>query len=377
MAICTLAFVLIFTFIFIDKCYAEAIQQDKHKRIMAIINKKNEKIQIKTQVRETNLNQTEAEKREIGILSEAVTFNHSSDFHQGAASKQNFDGTSKDLREVMLSDNDIDEAPEEDYEVDEAQPIRWSMLKDLKYPLIWYNIYLFSITSVMETLWFSMITKCLVVKYDYKLEESNNLIASQSVVAMVLVVINSVWSQKFGRKNDLYIFAFVIMNIACLILIFQKEKNDIVVYLALLHYSMFQAIQDPIGWPAMALCTPKSAVALSFGLGQFFNNVFGSIFPLFFGYLLKDDDIQGYNNALWSIFGLSTFSFIIAVISKIEDLKMGGTLHYPENSKNVRMIKTYFLDKLRPRAEIIGKLGCWVSNCVEYVKNLKKDKKQA
>jgi hypothetical protein len=54
--ICTLAFVLIFTFMFIDKCYSVAIQQDKHKRILAIINKKNEKIQNQIQARESNLN---------------------------------------------------------------------------------------------------------------------------------------------------------------------------------------------------------------------------------------------------------------------------------------------------------------------------------
>ena len=68
------------------------------------------------------------------------------------------------------------------------------MLKELKYPIIWFNIYQISITSVMETLWFSMMTKCLMRKFDYTLTESNNLIASQSIFAMVLVVICSLYS---------------------------------------------------------------------------------------------------------------------------------------------------------------------------------------
>lgn len=229
------------------------------------------------------------------------------------------------------------------------------MLKELKYPIIWFNIYLFSITSVMETLWFSMMTKCLIRKFDYTLEESNNLIASQSIVAMVLVVLCSLYSQKYGRKNDLYIIAFVLMDICCLLLINIKHRDDVMVYIALFHYSMFQAIQDPIGWAALALCSPKSAVALSFGLAQFFNNVFGFLFPLFIGYLLRDDTAEGYDNALWTIFGISSFSFVIAVLSKIEDMKIGGSLHHPENSRHVRILKSCYLDKLRPRSELIGK----------------------
>lgn len=94
----------------------------------------------------------------------------------------------------IKNEEEEEEEEAEEEEIDEAQPIRLSMLKELKYPIIWYNIYLFSITSVMETLWFSMMTKCLMRKFDYTLTESNNLIASQSILAMVLVVICSLYS---------------------------------------------------------------------------------------------------------------------------------------------------------------------------------------
>ena len=240
-------------------------------------------------------------------------------------------------------------------EADEAQPIKLSMFKDLKYPLVWINIYLFSITSALETIWFSFITKLIVERFGYTLMEANNLVGLQSIMGTIMIPFVAVLSQKYGKKNDMYIIGFISLLASCFMLIFMEDEKSNYIYLALFFYALYQAIQDPIGWPALAICTPRSAVALSFGLAQFFNNFFGTVLPLWIGYQLRDDTPEQYTNALWTLVCISAFSLIFAIYSRFEDLKTGGVLHYPENSKHVRMLKICMLDKLRTRKELIRK----------------------
>jgi hypothetical protein len=82
----------------------------------------------------------------------------------------------------------------------------------------------------------------------------------------------------------MYIIGFISILICCFMLIYMEDEQSNYIYLALFFYALYQAIQDPVGWPALAICTPRSAVALSFGLAQFFNNFFGTVLPLWVGY---------------------------------------------------------------------------------------------
>lgn len=79
-------------------------------------------------------------------------------------------------------------------DIDEAQPIRLSMFKDLKYPLIWMSIYLFAITSLIETIWYSMITKLLIKKFKYSLIQSNKLIFVQTILGIFLIPVMALYS---------------------------------------------------------------------------------------------------------------------------------------------------------------------------------------
>ena len=124
-------------------------------------------------------------------------------------------------------------------EVDEAQPIRMSMFKDLKYPLIWMNIYLFAITSVLETLWYSMITKLLIKRFSYSLIESNKLTFYQTICGIILIPFSAVYSQRNGKKNIMYIMGFISMMLCCLILILLPDGKSPMVFIALFLYAFY------------------------------------------------------------------------------------------------------------------------------------------
>jgi nitrate/nitrite transporter NarK len=104
------------------------------------------------------------------------------------------------------------------------------------------NIYLFSITSVLETLWYSFITKLYIKKFNFELVEANNMIATQSVMGTILIPISALISQKYGIKNEMYLIGFVAMNACCLILIYIEDGHSLLAYVAMFLYAVFQAI---------------------------------------------------------------------------------------------------------------------------------------
>lgn len=107
-------------------------------------------------------------------------------------------------------------------------------------------------------------------------------------------------------------------------MVYLPEGQTPLIYVSLSLYAIFQAIQDSIGWPALALCTPRAAVALTFGLAQFFNNLFGFFFPFWIGYQLREDKANSYVAALWTLIGISVFSLFISIWAHVEDLRTGG-----------------------------------------------------
>lgn len=336
--------------------------------IFAYFDKKYEKyLQCEHQVA-TEINDRRTEQFTIQI--KETTFTHEDDM----AHEFNYSNSEMNLKENPVQDsqkllpihNDDEDAPYQDIsnieaemeditDFDEAQPIRLSMFKDLKYPLIWASIYMFAITSVLETLWYSMATKLLIKKFKYTLIESNKLVFTQTLLGIVLIPVSAVYSQKYGKKNMMYIIGFISIILGFLILVFLPEGKSPLIYLSLFMYSFYQSIQDPIGWPALALCTPRSAVALTFGLAQFFNNVFGFLIPFWIGYQLKDDTGDSYINALWTLIIISIASLFVAIWAYFEDLRTGGVQHYPENSRHVRELKLCYIDKLERKESLTCK----------------------
>jgi MFS family permease len=113
------------------------------------------------------------------------------------------------------------------------------MFKDLKYPLIWLNIYLFAITSLLETIWYSMITKLMIKRFHYSLIESNELTFYQTMGGILLIPISAVYSQRHGKKNIMYILGFISMILSCFLLIMLPDGKSPLVYISLFLYAFF------------------------------------------------------------------------------------------------------------------------------------------
>lgn len=67
-----------------------------------------------------------------------------------------------------------------------------------------------------------------------------------------------------------------------------------------------------------------------------FNNIVGAILPVYFGYVLDDQDtIEGSNWALLGLAFLSGAGLLLSVYLVVYDITEGGLLSIPEGSKEM------------------------------------------
>lgn len=232
---------------------------------------------------------------------------------------------------------DYDDGGEEGEDTVHGGIVDLSLFSDLNI-LFWINVLIANFQSLTYYGFTSFSSECMIKRFGFSLEEAEKMIGMMPLISLFTVPLYSIFIQKKGYKTLLVSFGNFLGVLSFWVLLNIQEKKSNQIYLAFFLLSQFLSVHSACAWTNLAISVRKRAVSVGFGIAAFFGNIFASIFPIFVGKLIKQDNFKGYQAALGLVFKLALVNFLLSFVLIWKDLSQGGVLFYPENSERVKEI---------------------------------------
>ena len=79
-------------------------------------------------------------------------------------------------------------------------------------------------------------------------------------------------------------------------------------------------------WPCVPLCVPERTVGTAFGIVNAVQNIGLTVAPPFVGYLVDENNREGYHNMMLFFVAISVLAFISNIALYVADYKRGGRM---------------------------------------------------
>lgn len=211
--------------------------------------------------------------------------------------------------------------------------------KYLNSKMVWYNILNTWFSQHVYYAFSTWITNLLTKRFQFLLEDSTFYQALVPISVMIGIPFWSAIAVKKGKKMTLMIGAYILAILCFLTIYLMPAERTPLVSIPLFLIGQFMAIQASCTWSSVCLTAQAKGTSLALGLVQFGIGLVGAILAEVFSHVLKDQKVSQFDTACLIMIGLCLLGGVFAVLSLIEDTRIGGLLEYPENSLRVIILK--------------------------------------
>lgn len=228
---------------------------------------------------------------------------------------------------------------EMDLEEVKSEEINCTYLRDMKDLRIWLSIFMFNCAELCYFMFTNFSTEFMIKRFKFDILEAKNILLVLPLITIFFIPVYSIISVKRGMKIKMFGFGFLMACLGYIFLAVLPVKKTYLVYFPIFLIGQFWSIFGAVAFSSIVIATPTRSIPLSLGFSFFSNDVFLSTVPLIFGQIVKNDDIKGYQNALYLLIGLSCLGIGLSIWNFIVDLKKGGILELPENGEKAKKLK--------------------------------------
>lgn len=178
-------------------------------------------------------------------------------------------------------------------------------------------------------------TDFIMNSYGLTYHESTKMVSILPLIALILTPIVSSIVGAIGKKG---IVLFV--TVMCAVFahfswhLIPPGRPDLV-YFPIVLLGIYYGMYNGSLWTSVSIVLPKQAVGGVLSIACGFSNLIFSLFPIIYGYVVKDRTKKSYMKIGWYTFYFTVVSAIIIFSMMIIDLRTGKLLHNPENSEAV------------------------------------------
>lgn len=228
--------------------------------------------------------------------------------------------------------------------------IDFSMIKDLKDPVIIILIILLMLSNQSYYLFTSMSTECLIKRFGLSLIEAKDRLFILPLLSTPMIPVYSGLLVRFGKKPLLFIIGYILCIGSYVLMSFlpavegsgdeqthTSTKN--LLYISIVLLSQFNAIRGSLVYSCIALASPTVSLPLAFGIGLFSSNLMGAIMPNILGRVIKADTHEAFQHGIWCIGLVACLGLAMSIFLWITDKSQGGLLWFPENGPKARYLK--------------------------------------
>lgn len=241
----------------------------------------------------------------------------------------------KEANAIEESLNESDDV----YDEGDDEEINLKYLKDLFDIRIILSILLFNFGELTYFMFTNISTEFMIRRFNYDILEAKNLILILPLSTVFFIPFYSTLSIKKGIKTKLYLLGYIFALISYVLMAILPVENTNIILVSMVLIGQFWSIVGSIVFSSIIIVTPSRSIPLVLGVGFFFNDIFLTIVPFIFGKIVKKDDIEGYQNALYGLVVLAVIGIILSLIMLAVDKKRGGILDLPENSVEASRLK--------------------------------------
>ena len=249
-----------------------------------------------------------------------------------------------------LAEGEGEENKEEDEEENNMDHVvvrfGFSHINELP-PLFWYVTLAFTFISNSYYNFIDFGTDCIQNKFAYSYGEAKNFISIITLGVVITLPIISAMVVRVGMKGYFLLAASVLATLSYTYMAFLPNEKNPGVLISVLGISLFFSIYNAAIWSSIALSVPKQAVSFAYAASTTVQNIGLTCFPLFFGWLNTERTPYAYKRSLLGLAILGVISILVSILIIIDDVRTGGVLNLPENSKEVKELRSRATENFR------------------------------
>ena len=203
-------------------------------------------------------------------------------------------------------------------------------------PLYWSCVGIYTFASNAYFQFTKVITNTIVHRFGYSYLKAKNFYSIIQISSAVLMPLNSILIQNHGRKLKVLLFATASLLVAYTLMLLSPATPSLSFSVAIVFVILFQITYQTTIFPSLAMCLPRDAVSIGFGIASFVQCLFLTALPPVLGSIIQDETVAKFQIILFVFLAMAGIGGLWVLVTMRIDFKLGGILDAPENSEKAQ-----------------------------------------